>query len=66
MQKLTDEEIAELIRLVRVAIEDSRYPLSAKTELHKQILAKLEGREPAPKKPRPGSPARSGKRPAQD
>jgi len=44
---LAPEEYAEVVRLVRSAIEDDRYPLSARVRQLRAILDKLE--PPAPK-----------------
>jgi hypothetical protein len=48
---LTDEEALALIRLLRDAIDDDRYPLSPRILTLKSILAKLDPqpvREPPP------------------
>jgi hypothetical protein len=48
---LTDEEIAALVRLLRDAIDNDRYPLSPRVQLLKAILAKFRPepvREPLP------------------
>ena len=42
---LTPEEYAEIVRLVRAAIDGDRYPLSVRAKRLKSILAKLD---PAP------------------
>jgi hypothetical protein len=45
---LAPEEYAEIVRLVRAAIEGDRYPLSPRVKRLKSILAKVE---PAAGKP---------------
>jgi hypothetical protein len=54
---LTDDEKVALVRLLRRAIDEARYPLSPRLDPLKTILAKLE--PPAPK-PEPLPPVRSG------
>ena len=39
---LTPEEYAEVVRLVRAAIDGERYPLSIRAKRLKSILAKLD------------------------
>ena len=39
---LTPEEYAEIVRLVRAAIDGDRYPLSVRAKRLKSILAKLD------------------------
>ena len=39
---LTPEEYAEIVRLVRSAIDGERYPLSSRVKRLKSILAKLD------------------------
>ena len=47
---LAPEEYAEIVRLVRAAIDGDRYPLSIRPKRLKSILAKLN---PAPSAPAP-------------
>jgi len=46
--ELTDEETAALIRLLRNAIDDDRYPLSPRVQMLRGILAKLKPERPRP------------------
>jgi hypothetical protein len=46
---LTDDETRALVRLLRRAIDEARYPLSPRLDPLKTILAKLE--PPAPQPP---------------
>lgn len=62
MDTLSDDERAELVRLVREAIAASRYPLSRRTLAHKCILAKLTGEDAEPKPPAPIRPTLGKKR----
>jgi hypothetical protein len=55
---LTDDERAALVRLIRRALDDDRYPLSPRLDPLKSILAKLdEPAAPPPDLPPPLSPA---------
>jgi hypothetical protein len=52
MRDLTREEEAELVFVLRRVIDGSRYPLSRKTQMHREILRKPTGRpKPEPLKP---------------
>ena len=42
LPNLAPEEYAEIVRLVRAAIESDRYPLSPRAKRLKSILAKLD------------------------
>jgi hypothetical protein len=42
LPNLTPEEYAEIVRLVRAAIDGDRYPLSVRAKRLKSILAKLD------------------------
>ncbi len=42
LPNLAPEEYAEIVRLVRAAIDGDRYPLSARVRRLKSILAKLD------------------------
>ena len=44
---LTEDEAETLIRLVRRAIDDDRYPMAPRLDPLKAILAKLEPSKPA-------------------
>jgi hypothetical protein len=50
---LTADERRILIRLVRRAIDDDRYPLAPRLDPLKAILAKLDAAPPRPPPPRP-------------
>jgi hypothetical protein len=54
---LTDDEKVALVRLLRRAIDEARYPLSPRLDPLKAILAKLD--PPAPQ-PEPLPPLRPG------
>jgi len=61
--ELTDEETAALIRLLRNAIDDDRYPLSPRVQTLRAILGKLRpepARRAASREPRVYAPSSKG------
>jgi hypothetical protein len=48
---LTDDERAVLVRLIRRALDEARYPLSPQLDPLKAVLAKLEPPAPRPDPP---------------
>ena len=47
MPSIADDEVQTLIRLVRRAIDDDRYPMAPRLDPLKALLAKLDPPKPA-------------------
>jgi hypothetical protein len=56
---LDDEERAALVELLRVTIENDRYPMSARVRSLRSIRAKLEGRATGEARSKPSNAKRS-------
>jgi hypothetical protein len=64
---LTDDEHSALVRLVRSAIDEARYPLSPRVKMLRAILEKLDPaarQEPRPELPPPLPAGMTSRRPA--